>query len=139
MDDELLELRRLQYHPSRIPALDALEIFVPDGASVDPELEEVRSKTGFSRWYPMDGGHRVLVLYQGGRFNEHRFTLRKGVWDHEHCKRCGQRIPSMTLCWVSTGASYTILCAKCHELVSATFVQRLLKKVGLPFTFSGGT
>ena len=58
MDDELLGLRRLRYHSSRIPALDALEIVVPDGAPADPELEEVRSRTGFSRWYPVEGGHR---------------------------------------------------------------------------------
>ena len=135
MDDELLKLRRLQYHPSRIPALDALEIFVPDGAPHDAELEEVQARTGSSRWYPVEGGHRVLVLFQGGSFNEHRFTLRKGVWDHEHCKRCGDRILPMTLCWVSTDSSYTILCAKCHELVSGTFWQRLLKTVGLPLTF----
>jgi len=135
LDDELRELRRLRYHPSRIPALDALEIFVPDGAESDPELEVVRGRTGPSRWYPVHGGHQVLVLYEGGAFNEHRFALRKGAWDHEHCKRCSELIPSMTLCWVSADTTYTILCGTCHELVSQTFVQRLLRKVGLPLTF----
>lgn len=135
MDDELSTLRLLRYHSTRIPALDALEVFVPDGAPPDAELSEVRASTGSSRWYPVEGGHRVLVLYQGGAFNEERFTLRKGIWDHEHCKRCRDRILPLTLCWVSTDSSYTILCAKCHALVSETFWKRLLKKVGLPLRF----
>jgi len=54
------------------------------------------------------------------------------AWDHEHCKRCGETIQPMTLCFVSTGDWEAILCEKCHEFVSATFVQRLLRKVGLP-------
>lgn len=135
MDDELSELRQLRYHPSRMPALDVLEIFVPNGAPRDSELVEVQARTGRSRWYPVEGGHRVLVLYQGGAFNERRFSLRKGVWDHEHCKRCGDRIVQMTLCWVSRDPSFTILCAKCHGLVSETSLQRLLKRVGLPLRF----
>ncbi len=135
MDDELSELRRLRYHASRIPALDALEIFVPNDAPQDAELNEVRARSGSSRWYPVEGGHKVLILFEGGAYNEHRFTLRKGAWDHEHCKRCLYQILPMTLCWVSTDSSYTILCAKCHEPVSESFWERLLKKVGLPLTF----
>jgi hypothetical protein len=46
VDDELSQLRRLQYHASRIPALDALELFVPDGAPHDAELNEVQARTG---------------------------------------------------------------------------------------------
>lgn len=118
MDDELPELRRHAYHRSRIPALDALETFVADGAPEDSALAELRNRSGFSRWYPVDGGHRVLVLYEGGGFNSNQFTLRKGVWDHEHCKRCSARIPSMTLCWVSRDQSYVVLCDDCYELVN---------------------
>jgi hypothetical protein len=119
MDDELEQLRRLQFAPSRIPALDALEIFVPDNAPPDPELDEIRSRTGQSRWYPVPGGHRVLVLYERGPFDPGRFALRKGAWDHEHCERCRDQIPPMTLCWVSSDDSYTILCEACHQLVAA--------------------
>ena len=115
MDDDLAHLRTLTFHPSRIPALDALEIFVPKGAEADPDVTAIRSRTGFSRWFPVEGGHRVLILYKGGPYNTDRFTLRKGAWDHEHCKRCGASIEPMTLCWVS---NRTILCEACHrELV----------------------
>jgi len=119
MDDELQELRRHRYHQSRIPALDGLETFVADGAPPDPELAELRSRSGFTRWYPVPGGHRVVVLYEGGGFNADRFTFRKGVWDHEHCKRCTARIPSLTLCWVSRDESYIILCEDCYQRVNS--------------------
>ena len=117
MDDELQELRRHQYHRSRIPALDAVETFVADGAPPNPELAELRRRSGFSRWYPVPGGHRVVVLYEGGGFNAERFTFRKGQWDHEHCKRCVVRIPALTPCWVSNDESYIILCDDCYQHV----------------------
>lgn len=115
--NELEELRQLEYRQSRIPALDALETFVADNAESDPVLDEVMRRTGFSRWKPVQGGHQVLILYQGGGFDPRRFTLRKGAWDHEHCKRCACRIEPMEPCWESTGQHFTILCEYCHRLV----------------------
>jgi hypothetical protein len=124
MDEELeefrrqeLELRRLEYRQSRIPALDALELFVSNNSGPDPVLDEMTSRTGFSRWEPVQGGHQVLILYEGGGFDSTRFTLRQGAWDHEHCKRCASRIRAMEPCWVSTGQDYTILCEDCHRAV----------------------
>jgi hypothetical protein len=102
---------------SRIPALDALETFVPNGAEHDTELENVRARTGFSRWYPTKGGHRVLILYEGGEYDRSRFSVTKGGWDHEHCKRCNVTIESMTRCWVTTDEPYILLCDGCHGLV----------------------
>jgi hypothetical protein len=115
---ELKELRQLEYRESRIPALDALEAFVPDDARHDSVIAEMTSRTGFSRWKPVEGGHQVLILYEGGGFDSNRFTLRQGAWDNEHCKRCASRIRAMETCWVSTGDGYTILCAECHRLVA---------------------
>ena len=115
MSDDLTEYRRLQFLPSRIPALDALEIFVPDKALPDQELDNIRGRSGQSRWFPVEGGHRVLILHERGPFNADRFTLREGAWNHEHCKRCRAQIPAMTLCWVSTDSSYTIVCESCHK------------------------
>ena len=111
---ELAELRQLEYHESRIPALDALEVFVPDGAGPDAAVDELAGRTGFARWKPVQGGHQVLILYEGGRFDPKRFTLRTAAWDHEHCKRCVCRIGAMESCWVST-EGFTILCEACHS------------------------
>ena len=118
MDDELEYLRTLTFSQSRIPALDALEVFVPNGAEADEELTELRRRTGFSRWRPVEGGHQVLILYEGGAYDRSRFTLRSGAWDHEHCKRCCVRIAPMTLCWVGIGQDYTILCEECYRVVA---------------------
>ena len=117
VDDDLPQFRQLEFRPSRIPVLDALETFVPTGAENDDSLAEIRSRRGFSRWRPVEGGHQVLILYEGGAYDPTRYSLRKGAWDHEHCKRCVVRIDAMTLCWVSTGSDYTILCEECHRLV----------------------
>jgi hypothetical protein len=113
---ELKELRQLKFQASRIPALDALEVFVPEDAQPDAVINEMRSRTGFSRWTPVQGGLVGLILYEGGGFDPKRFTLRKGAWNHEHCKRCAFRIETMEPCWVSTQGS-TILCEECHRLV----------------------
>ena len=57
----------------------------------------------------------MLILYEGGPYDADRFTIQKGAWDHEHCKRCGETIQSMTLCWVTAGGPYVILCDSCHR------------------------
>jgi hypothetical protein len=80
----------------------------------DAEMKEVMDRTGFSRWYPVEGGHRLRTLYEGGSYNQARFTLVKGGWDHEHCSRCGSTIEPMTLCWVTRADSYVLLDEKCH-------------------------
>lgn len=113
--ENLEELRRLKFMRSRIPALDALEAFVPEGSAPDSEIEELQNRTGNSRWYPAEGGHRVLILYEGGPYNANRFTLAKGAWDHEHCSRCGATIKPMTLCWVTEAGPYVLLDEKCYR------------------------
>ena len=99
---------------SRIPAQDALEVFVPSGAEPDAEMKELIGRTGFARWYPMEGGHMVRTLYEGGPYNAERFTLLKGGWDHEHCTRCGASVEPMTLCWVTRSGPFVLLDEKCH-------------------------
>ena len=116
MSDVDDQLRQRKFMESRIPALDALEVFIPAGAGPDAEVEE-HNRTGQSRWYPVEGGHRVLILYEGGPFNASRFTLQKGAWDHEHCKRCGDSIDPMTLCWVTETGDFILLDEKCYREV----------------------
>jgi hypothetical protein len=116
-EQELAELRQFTYHQSRIPALDALVTFVPEGQEHDPVIVEAVRRKGLSRWYPVPGGHRLLILHEREPYDEKRFTVEKGIWNHEHCKRCVATIPSMTLCWVSNTRApqpYIILCAECY-------------------------
>ena len=119
MERDLKELRRLKFMPSRIPLQDALETFVPTDAPPDDELQEITSRTGSARWYPVEGGHRVLILFQGGSYDPQRFTLQRDAWDHEHCSHCGDTIPSMTLCWVTASGEYIVLDEKCYRELQA--------------------
>jgi hypothetical protein len=117
-EERLAELRTLQYRPSRFPALDGISAFVPTGQENDPVIRAALELKGYSRWTPVDGGHRLLILHEGEPFDGSRFTFEKGAWDHEHCTECRVRIPTMTLCWLSEDGPYTILCEQCHQLVS---------------------
>ena len=120
MRDELEELRGLRFMPSRIPAQDALEGFVPTGQTPDSEVQAILDEGWASRWYPIDGGHRLLVLYDGGPYSADHFTLRPGAWDHEHCSHCGASIAPMTLCWVTETGEYVLLDDQCYQLLLDT-------------------
>ena len=110
-----MNLRGLKFMKSRIPALDALAVYVANGHEKDEIVLKTSSERGFSRWIPVNGGHKVLFLYEGGMFNEKVFSVEKGAWDHEHCKECGGNISAMTLCWVTESGPFVILCSMCYE------------------------
>src|SRR3954470_9693666 len=115
-DEEDSKFKQLTYHSSRIPALDALSAFVTD-EDEDPAVEAAAKHAGFSRWYPKNGGHKVLIPYEGGPYDSARFSIEKAAWDHEHCKRCRETIEPMTLCCVSADGPYVILCESCHQQI----------------------
>jgi hypothetical protein len=79
-------------------------------------MEEMSKRCGQSVWYIVEGGHRVLFLYDGKPFDSSRFTLEPKVWDHEHCAICSAHIPAMTVCHVTKpGQPYFSLCVGCYE------------------------
>jgi hypothetical protein len=100
---------------SRIPPLDALSTFVPDNQTPRGSVKETLDRIGFSRWYPEPGGHRVLLPYDGGEYDSLHFRLEPKVWDHEHCKICGETIPAMALCWVTQEGPFIVLCRNCKD------------------------
>jgi len=93
--------------------MDALATFIPEGTNPNESVQRTIAKVGFSRWYPVAGGQKVLVPYEGGPFDSTVFSIEKGAWDHETCKVCRGRIPAMTLCWVTKEGPYIILCEQC--------------------------
>ena len=87
---------------------------VPDASDPDPLIEEMQARLHQSRWYPVAGGHRVLMLHDGGEFDAKRFQVEAGAWDHEHCNVCEKQIAAMTLCYVTKeGWTYVLLCKSC--------------------------
>ena len=113
----MTRFRGRAFRPSRFPPLDAIATFVPAGGEDDPAIRHALERKGQSRWTPVEGGHELIILNEGEPFDRSRFTLRKGVWDHEHCTSCRIQIPSMTLCWVSESGPYTILCEQRYAAV----------------------
>lgn len=115
-DDPFADVRQYEYMPSRIPALDALSMFVPDNEEPPPALREMTERLGTSRWYPKPGGHLVMVPYERQPYDATLFTRIEKGWDHEHCCVCRENIASMTLCWVTTpGNPYILLCVSCRR------------------------
>lgn len=106
-----------QYHfvESRIPTLDALTIFIPNGQESDKALADMNRQVGQSRWYPVPGGHEVRYPFEKQPYDKTRFQIEKEGWDHENCKNCNDTIPSMTLCWVAEEKPRILLCEKCHQ------------------------
>lgn len=117
-DYKMDELARLEWMQSRIPARDALVRFVPDGArgtDVDSLVQRHRS-----RWYPLKGGHRVVVAMENKpEYDPTKWQVEKGIWDHEHCDLCGESVLAMTLCWVTKYDPYVLLCDACHGKLAA--------------------
>jgi hypothetical protein len=103
--------------PSRIPAFDALAVFVPDRGPEKQRLWDLIQPFHRSRWFPQEGGHLVRVPYQGEQYDPATFTLEKGTWDHEHCDLCNAHIDAMTRLWFTRKDPYIQLCADCYNRV----------------------
>ena len=75
---ELDNLQKYQWMESRIPVRDALSVFVPDTSPCPKSVEEM-TRTGESRWYPKPGGHQVIILHAGRKYDASIFP-----WKREH-------------------------------------------------------
>ena len=127
-DEDIAELRKLQWMPSRIPPLDALTIFRPTGSpDPDPVLNDTLARMGRrSRWYPQADGVRGVMPYQPGEpYDSSRFTRELKAWDFDDCDMCVKRIPATTLCWVPRSGPNRLLCTDCYDRNMAPFMQRL--------------
>lgn len=106
-------LPSLGWMPSRIPVRDALVVFVADGTAPPPQP----FASSESRWFPVDGGHRLAIPYDGQRYEDSGFQLHEKLWDHTTCDRCVKRIPAMTLCYVTKSGTYIDLCVDCYKVL----------------------
>jgi hypothetical protein len=118
-EDDFAELSAYRFMPSRIPKLDALATFVALGEGSEPAIQAALQRTGFSRWFPVEGGHRLLIPYDGGEYDSSRFSIESEAWDHETCHTCRAHIDAMQLCWVTESGPYIILCEECHAEFAA--------------------
>ena len=117
--DRWAEFRGLRFMPSRIPALDALVTFVAGGQPIRPAVQKTLDRIGFSRWFPVSGGHELLMPYEGGPYDKAEFKVRSKAWDHETCTACRGHVPAMTPCWVTEGGPFKLLCSSCKSELDA--------------------
>ncbi len=113
---DISQLPTLDWMPSRYPKLKALVTFVADDGSGCPPAVELAMWQKPCRWYPEPGGHRVLILYEGGAYDATVFHVEPDAWDHEHCNVCKENIPPMTLCHVTKHGRCIILCERCYQI-----------------------
>ena len=117
-NEEIEKLGSYEWMKSRIPAADALVGFLPENAPPAPSVQKTLDAIkGDSRWYPVEGGHRVVIRsFKKLSYDDNVFKIENVAWYHEHCDLCGNQIPPMTLCYVTMPKEpYYLLCAKCFE------------------------
>lgn len=115
LTDEIAQLSTLKWIPSRIPARKALVAFLPDGPECPPAIKAAMQEQSGSRWFPVDGGHRVLFLYEGGAYDTSTFHVEPDAWDYEDCAVCAEQIPALNPCFVTELDPYIALCPACYR------------------------
>ena len=97
------------------PPSNALSALIQEGQEPPQAVKETIDRVGLARWYPVAGGHRILVPHRGEAFDAAHFRVEEGAWDHEHCAVCEETVPATTRCWVTETGPFIILCLKCKE------------------------
>ena len=100
---------------SRVPIIDALVAFVPEGQPPSPPIQQQLDARGYQRWYPTDGGHLVKMPYRGDPVPMEHFRVEPGGWDHDHCDACGVSIKTNVECWTTRGADFRLICDACFN------------------------
>jgi len=59
-------------------------------------------------------GHRMTKDYHGEQYDESKFDLVPGMWDHEHCSVCWFKIKDGHTYWQNT-KRIKLLCDACHD------------------------
>jgi hypothetical protein len=113
------ELRGLPFMPTRIPAVDALVAFVPEGQPIRAAVQATLDRIGSGRWFKVAGGHELLMPYEGGQYDRAELKIRPKAWDHEVCSGCQGRVPAMTPCWVTEHGPFKLLCTACKAQMDA--------------------
>ena len=57
-------------------------------------------------------GHREWTEYDPARFTPEEYEIVPGMWDHEHCAVCWQKIEEGDTYWENSHKD--ILCPACH-------------------------
>jgi hypothetical protein len=103
----------------KFPGTDAAVTFIPEGQKPVPEVQQVLTRAGQARWYPVEGGHRAKIPWHFAEGHESLFEREEKGWDHEHCDFCNAHVNIGELCWTAeTGrGDFWLFCRSCQEKV----------------------
>jgi hypothetical protein len=96
------------------PVIDALVSFVPDGQDPPQQLQDQLDQRGHARWYPVEGGHRVKMPFQGADPPPGPFEIERGGWDHDHCDNCNANIHVGEEFWKTMDEDFAVFCTSCY-------------------------
>lgn len=98
--------------------MDSLVAFVPKGRDVPAKVKQTVDEAGEGRWFPFEGGWKVVCRYTEQRFDPDLFVIEKGGWTHEHCDGCQRAIGIGDSCWVAQAQEgCVVICDACYNRV----------------------
>jgi hypothetical protein len=96
--------------------MDALVAVIAKEQETSPQVKRTVDDAGEGRWYPVEGGWKVMCPYTGQSFDGDLFHIEKGGWNHVHCDGCQGSIDTGVSCWVAeTEDDYFVICDNCHD------------------------
>jgi hypothetical protein len=114
--DSLQGLRAEMFRHTSYPGMDALVAVIPRGQETPAEVKQTVDDAGEGRWFPFEGGWKVMCPYTGQSFDHDLFHLEKGGWNHVHCNGCQGSISVGSSCWVAeTEDDFLVICDNCYD------------------------
>jgi len=114
--DPLQGLRAEVFRHASYPGMDALVAVITKEQETSPEIKQTVDDAGEGRWYPVQGGWKVMCPYTDQSFDHDLFHIEKGGWDHIHCDGCQGSIRTGNSCWVTEAEDdYFIICDNCYN------------------------
>lgn len=115
-EDVLQNLRAEMFQETSFPGMDALVAFIPKGQDIPSEVKQIVDDAEAGRWFPHEGGWKVVCPYTGQDFNSDLFAVENGGWEHEHCDACQGTISVGDSCRVAqTPDECFVICGNCYS------------------------
>ena len=119
--DPLQGLRAEMFRHTSYPGMDALVAVIPKDKETPAEVKQVEDDAGEGRWFPFEGGWKVVCPYTGQDFDPDLFHIEKDAWDHVHCDGCHASIDTGVSCWVAEMEDgHFVVCDTCYDRLKET-------------------
>jgi hypothetical protein len=114
--DPLEGLRAESFKHATYTGMDALVAIVPKDRETPTKVKQTVDDAGEGRWFPFEGGWKVMCPYTDQSFDPDVFVVEKGGWTHEHCDGCQGTIGVGDSCWVAEAEEgCSVICDTCYN------------------------